>query len=381
MKYGELIGGAKQKPQSVTSSTKTKTTLTDLLHFDHQETDVSQEIEDVRKLLAYFKGIHFADNRATLRNRLKDLVSLQHNLNIDRNSLHSYDATNLMTPYNLLEYYYRQSTQSPVQKLGKACELPTPNGKKSKLPLDTYNHVRTDNFKEWFGDWELAYDTGDYSDCSILIDDSTKEPRIMYHAVRKYDKSARIANMGQGIKRPYGEFNPPNFPASYFGDNVNYVNFYRGEAKNQPKPSPNYQGFLYNIFINMRNPIILKDLPFKATYQNIIDLLLVRYGIRYQGTKSLIDKIGGIDKPIKVWTIIRNDIKLIESMKLQGYDGIIQEGDVPTFGKNGEMSGDLKGIEYLTFYPSQVKSANVKNSLYLGFFDDIRFKRGGNVSI
>jgi hypothetical protein len=62
-------------------------------------------------------------------------------------------------------------------------------------------------------------------------------------------------NMGSGINRPYAEFSPPNFPATYFGDSIDYVKFYAGEAENQPKPTANYEGYIYNVFIKCRTPL------------------------------------------------------------------------------------------------------------------------------
>ena len=71
----------------------------------------------------------------------------------------------------------------------------------------------------------------------------------------------------------------------------------------------------------------------------------------------------------------------MELMKNGGFDGIIQEGDVPKYDKDGKINGSIVDTEYLTFYSSQIESASVKNNLYLGVFDDIRFRKGGNVSI
>ena len=87
-------------------------------------------------------------------------------------------------------------------------------------------------------------------------------------------------------------------------------------------------------------------------------------------------------KKNKIWVYVRNGAGMIKLLKDNGYDGIVQLGDVPKFDKSGNIiSEPLIDREYLTFYANQVKSANVRNSFYLGFFNDIRFKDGGNVSI
>lgn len=300
-----------------------------------------------------------------------------------RKNINKYSSMGLESlkslPLNLLEYYYNQARQSPVLPLGKPCELPTPNGAKSKLPLQTYLAVRSPFFKIFFGDWERAYETDNYRNVSRVIDADTKEPRIMYHGVRKFVQGfGSFANMGEGVKRPYGEFNPPNFPASYFGDNLEYVEFYGGNAKNMRKPSSDYKGFYYSVFLNMRNPIDLRPLGFKTTFKDFIDYLFVKYGIVYQKEASIPQLRKG---EYKVWVFVRNHPDLLDLMKRDGFDGIIQDGDVPKYDKDGKISGSKIDTEYLTFYSSQIESASVKNNLYLGVFEDIRFKRGGNVSI
>jgi len=349
-----------------------------------------EELNQLLKLLPHFQGAVHSLQRAEILKEISRIHKEINELDLTENSKLAAGvpelSTSIISPTKLLEYYFTQTTQQPTAQLDKPCGLPTPNGKKSKLPLATYLAVREAYFKKYFGDWENAYETKDYSNCSKIIDEETKEPRIMYHAVRKFVPNfGHYANMGQGVKRPYGEFDPPTFPASYFSGNKAYVEFYGGTAPNQKKPKPDYQPFIYSVFLNMRNIIHLDELGFKASYKNILDFLYVKYGVVAKPSHDLLKKITSMDKEMKVWNIVRHDISLIETLKLYGYDGLIQIGDVPTFNKQGEPQNTentiLKEKEYLTFYPNQVKSATVKRSFYLDYFNDIRFKKGGNVCI
>ncbi len=53
-----------------------------------------------------------------------------------------------------------------------------PNGEPSKLSLDQWLNVRTQSFKEWFGDWE-----SDPENASKALDENG-EPRLFYHGTR-----------------------------------------------------------------------------------------------------------------------------------------------------------------------------------------------------
>jgi hypothetical protein len=346
------------------------------------------DLEKFKKLLPAFQEIKFAVEKATILkeiNRLHKKITYEGFIKPNEETSIKFE---LFTPQGLLEYYYNQSTQSPVAPLEPACELPTPNGEKSKLPLNAYLNVRTPQFKKWFGDWELAYETDNYINCSKMIDEETKEPKIFYHGVRKYVPNfGQFSNMGQGVVRPYGSFEPPSaFPASYFADNEDYAKFYGGDAPNMPKPSEDYEPFIYKVFLSVKNPIDLLPLGFESSYKDVLDYLLIAYGIKIQPSSNVLNIIrNDMKSKNPVWVYIRNDISLIETIKDYGYDALIQIGDIPTFDDNGEVIDDrskfIKEEEYLTFYPMQVKSATVKKSFYFDFFNDIRFNKGGYVRI
>ncbi len=336
------------------------------------------EIDALRKLLAFTQGTKMADERAAI---IKEITLLEKkDAKLAQKELNLRLGETLLSPENLLSYYYNQATQSPVYPLGEPSGLPTPSGAPSKLPIQAYYAVRTEFFKNWFGDWQMAYETKDYNNCSILVDEDTGEPRIMYHGVRQKRRGLSMGAMGSGVVRPYGEFNPPNFPATYFTDDFNYVKFYAGEAKNQPKPDEQYEGFIYSVFINMRNPVVITSLGLNTSYDELLAHIYLEYGIKVEPSQNLLQMIQG-RQDLKVWNYVRYDINLIETLKKAGYDGIIQIGDIPTFDDFGQVGGAMEGSEYLVFESEQVKSATVKNSFYVPFFKDIRFKLGGNVRL
>lgn len=363
----------------------------DKLAVKYQDLDFEKEKKDLEalsKLLPAFQGSKNAIQRSMI---IKEMDRLNRKITYEGFILFNEQKSgseDLFTPQGLLKYYWSQSTQSPVAPLEPACELPTPNGQKSKLPLSAYLNARTPQFKKWFGDWEMAYETNNYFDCSKYIDEETKEPKIFYHGVRKFVPNfGAFSNMGQGVVRPYGSFEPPTaFPASYFSDKESYANFYAGIAPNMPKPSDDYQPFVYKVFIKAKNPLSLIDLGFEASYKDLIYYVLVAYGMKLSPNKNVLQIIGGdMNKKHPVWVYIRNDVSFLEIAKDYGYDSLIQIGDIPVFDSNGNVIEDrsqyIKEQEFLTFYPNQIKSATVKKSFYFDFFKDIRFNKGGYVRI
>ena len=335
----------------------------------------------LKELLPNFQGSKDLIQRKRILKEMKKIQDKIEGVGIEINETLA-NTNDLFTSEGLLNYYFTQSTQSPVLKLDKPCGLPTPNGEKSRLPLSAYLNVRTKEFKNWFGEWEVAYDTNNYNGCSIMIDEDTKEPKIYYHGVAKFRGVRGKGAMGSGVRRPYGAFTPTNFNASYFADNMEYAKFYSGTSDLLPTRFKT-DGFVYSLFLNVRNPIDLLPLGLKCSYKNIKDYLLVAYGIDLEYNNVLLEKMDNdINSINNTWQYIRNDELLIERLKDFGYDCIFQVGDIPKYDKKTEkVIGSIEDKEFLTFYPNQVKSVGVLKSFYGNMFDDIRFKKGGYVSI
>ena len=349
--------------------------------YDNSFLSLKKDLNTFAELLPNFQGSKDVYKRKKI---IKEMTKIQLKLlDADVYANESIAKSNdLFTSEGLLNYYFTQTTQSPVTPLDKPCGLPTPNGGKSKLPMSAYLNVRTNQFKKWFGDWEVAYDTNNYNGCSLMIDEDTKEPKIYYHGVSKFRGGQRGASaMGSGVTRPYGAFTPTGFNASYFADNMEYAKFYSGTSDILPKQFRT-KGFVYSIFLNIKNPIDLLPLGLKCSYKNIKDYLLVVYGLELEYNKTLLEKMkDDVNSKNNTWQYIRNDSLLIDRLKDFGYDAIFQIGDIPKYDKKGNVVGIIEDKEFLTFEPNQVKSVGVLNSFYGEMFNDIRFKKGGYVSI
>ncbi|MGL5691384.1 MAG: hypothetical protein ACRDD8_11285 [Bacteroidales bacterium] len=109
-----------------------------------------------------------------------------------------------------------------------------PNGEKSKLCPELYDLVRTDAFKQWFGDWE-----NDPNSASKVVDENG-EPLVVYHGTKsEFDEFDSSASRGSGLKEQW----------FCFTDNENIANFYASYDGNQ--------GTIMKTFLNIREmPVI-----------------------------------------------------------------------------------------------------------------------------
>ena len=222
-------------------------------------------------------------------------------------------------------------------------------------------------------------------------------PKVMFHGVRKKLPNYQTGAYGDGIHLLYDKFMPTGFNASYFTDNLEYAKFYSGDMENMPKPNDEYTGFIYTVFLDIKNPIDFRPLGFEASRNDVKYYLEFKYGIKIQGdlpVENGFENIKDQNKKFPVWSYIRNGQKIIESIKDFNYDGIIQIGDVPKFTSDGEPEPNrddwFRADEYLTFYGNQVKLVDVNlgmpfsTSYYLTvneLTDKInKFERGGYVT-
>lgn len=221
---------------------------------------------------------------------------------------------NLVEPISTETDDYEQRLQtildeSPRDSKGR---LLAPNGKPSNLPERLYTQVRTKEFKDWFGDWQ-----NDPKNASKVVDENG-EPRVVYHGSKSIfnvfnsSESESKQWLSKQIK-PTNFFSSDETVADFFAITENQtlaarisktidiiLDAFAGEdvdehvlddeiwteaAKNTGKskefvkdfwenkvPSeykkndefgtskmedPNIDKYKYNVFLNMKNPIIL----------------------------------------------------------------------------------------------------------------------------
>ena len=118
-------------------------------------------------------------------------------------------------------------------------ELLAPNDKPSNLSKSLYEYVRSQSFKEWFGDWE-----NNPSESSKILDENG-EPMLVYH--------------GSDVK--FDKFNIDKQKNGWLGRG-----FYFTNDKNSTKE---YGRFTMKMFLNIRNPFNVKGQEPNDVYHEI----------------------------------------------------------------------------------------------------------------
>lgn len=148
----------------------------------------------------------------------------------------------------LIQYYnnfgFKQDKNDFMVRQPKMSKggLIAPNGNPSNLTPEQYKLVRTPQFKAWFGDWE-----NDPQNASKVVDDNG-EPMVVYHGTN------------------YGRFNVFDNEKTidktfYFTKNKSYAIRYSYDNPNFGKPTIN--SYVFEVFLNLRNPLIGYSTDFK----------------------------------------------------------------------------------------------------------------------
>lgn len=195
--------------------------------------------------------------------------------------------------------------------------MKAPNGKETNLTEDQWLSVRTEAFKNWFGDWEK-----DPQNASKVVDENG-EPRVVYHGT-------------------YGDFTV--FDKAKIGSATDYGIWGRGFYFTNMENTP-YGNKKLALFLNFRNPFIFND--YKSA-EEIGDYLNIWDGNFHEDDRF------GIFRPYA-----RGAAQIAGSAQERGHDGLIA------------VLG--KWTEYIAFEPNQIKSATDNRGTFDPKNPDITF--------
>lgn len=216
--------------------------------------------------------------------------------------------------------------------------MKAPNGADTNLTEDQWLAVRTEAFKNWFGDWEH-----DPQNASKVVDENG-EPRVVYHGSHQWFTSFNDGKQRQQSGAPAGTI--------FANDNreiaVSFADYYGGHADEvildpNDERHPRYswgiyrEGGIYDLFMNIRNPLV----------------------VDFEGRPWLDSSKGG-------------DINaLCSKAKESGHDGVIALNIVDA-GLNDQENVPAS-TDYVAFDSVQVKSATQNRGTYDPKNPDITF--------
>jgi hypothetical protein len=223
------------------------------------------------------------------------------------------------------EYFKEMQDILANAKRDSEGNLLAPNGKKSNLTERQYAQVRTKAFKDWFGDWE-----NNPNEASKVVDENG-EPLVVYHGSAKQFNAFKLGKIGSmsGDKSGFYFTNKRKIAKDYYSKETGSA---LGNLKLLFHIGNEYKSSVYDVFLNSKNPYIIKV----------------------------------SDKEY----ITREQI--IKEAKEQGYDSVLFNNviDGPT------VRQDVR----IVFNPNQIKSAIDNVGIFSRTNDDIRYREVPNSS-
>ncbi len=217
-----------------------------------------------------------------------------------------------------------------------------PNGEQTKLDEKQWLQVRTQAFKEWFGDWE-----NDPKNASKAVDENG-EPLVVYHGSGQW---FNVFNNGKERKQsgaPEGTIfasDSRDVAVSFYSYRVGKADDVitdPNDARHERMPWGIYRrGGVYHLFMNIKNPLV-SDF----------------------GGKTWKNAPGGEDIN-----------SLAARAKAEGYDGVIAKNSVDV---GATDTNDVpESTDYVAFKPGQVKSATDNRGTFDAGSERIDFSVAG----
>jgi uncharacterized protein YidB (DUF937 family) len=214
--------------------------------------------------------------------------------------------------------------------------MKAPNGKDSNLTENQWLQVRTQNFKDWFGDWE-----NDPQNASKVIDENG-EPMVVKHGTSQDFTEFRLDKIGNRDGGFFGK-------GFYFTDNKDIA---ESSAIFSSTSVGGEQRIIY-AFLNIKNPISY-SVSKTDFLPDAVSSLLVEEGV-YQKGDSTFD--------LMMKSVMSNVIpqKITEIYKQEGYDGVSVNAK--------------QGREIVVFNPNQIKSATDNVGTFSSDTDNILYQQ------
>jgi hypothetical protein len=226
--------------------------------------------------------------------------------------------------------------------------------------------IRSQKFKNWFGDWEKALINDEYDNVSKALTNGI--PTVYHHGARRIKYTYREVSNG----------------VLYLAENVSYAIWFSQNAIAQSEEG----NYLTECFVNIKNPIDLT--AFRVNQVDLGDI--VRYVDAVYPMAKIYDYIPAqvallikTNQPTNVrmwaWQLIRSYAKFVNHIKENTpYDGFLYYENNPSDQVVNPATGQSE--ENVTKAVAIFKSHQVKvvdAVLFDGGLDDWRFENGGKI--
>jgi len=234
-----------------------------------------------------------------------------------------------------------------------------PDGTPSKLSDQLNELIRTPQFLEWFGNWQLAYaykdmDAVDISCSKVMTKDY--EPLVVWH--------------GTGQQFSYFRFD--NFPAAYFAVNWRYSKWFADLHGGG-------NGYTIPFFLNLRNPLDLTQFHTrKIRAKEFFDYMFLKTGMDMTELEVNPIMMNSDFPPVEPWVYLRNNAKMLKKLsESHVFDGIHFYETNPSV-PEGESAHVTEA--YIIFSPEQCKVADPDRGILLfASLKSFLLKRGGKI--
>lgn len=274
----------------------------------------------------------------------------------------------------VLEEIRKEREQIETEARANGTWMKAPNGNPTNLNEEQWVTVRTKRFKYWFGDWQ-----NDPQNASKVVDENN-EPLLVYHGTNGNFTTFDSSRIGVNANA--------EGPGFYFTDDKSTAKGYQNNNKDNPN--------LFEVFLNIKNPINLNESNFKKTEIKKIIKSVIENEITFDpdgtpdfrdsfisnfvdtyslnetrainevanilmGDDTKIDLIAGLGNAVGSQSLVLKAVK--ESL---GYDGTVANG----YGNRGEEGGSI----FISWESNQIKSATDNVGTFANETNNIKFQ-------
>lgn len=270
------------------------------------------------------------------------------------------------TRFRMVEAYTPEEQDIIERALKNGTYMKAPNGADTNLTPKQWAQVRTNAFKDWFGDWENSPEKA-----SKVVDENG-EPKVVFHGtpLRRDQITPNRGWQKDGItyisqEAPFYTFRGGEYSGMIFTsvDAEKARSIAEKRAMSIPDDMDGTEqwteeGYVYDLFVDVKNPFVPQrdaDIILSSLGDEIPTLSF--YG--GQGDTVSVETAKEILNSGNSWLVTETPQFVAEIKKL-GYDGLI---------------GTDEGVGYIAcFNPNQLKDAYDNTGAFSTGSDDIRFR-------